>query len=294
MVKLKLTQPRCWFPTQQSLTATAPAPSIASSAAPPAIPAVPAAPKSNSIEGNKLQAAVPQVPLLPPIPPVAPKVQLPDTVNPALTSNRPAIAPNGQFRAIAHGLATPRQHIALGPREAAWSNSLSSLSELHKTKPMAWYTLVGLYFMESGRTPNQIVTGYQGRKLAEVWRKDILRLDMRDRNSHINDGRWRLDNADQMVVSIGRQIAEDGFKCQIFEEGVRLWASHPQNDIIVASVLERADWTQSNSVCSAEWMVMDKILTMENGEEKNRLLEQAQREAPRVYSACLDQVWCGV
>ena len=159
---------------------------------------------------------------------------------------------------------------------------------------MAWYALVGLYLMDSGRTPNQIATGHQARKLAQTWRKDILRLDMRDLNPRIDDGRWRLDTADKIVAHIGRQIAVDGFKCQVFEEAIRLWALQPQNDTIVTAVLEKADWTQSSFVRSPEWMAMDRILTMEDGEEKHRLLEQAQREAPRVYAACLDHVWCGV
>ena len=159
---------------------------------------------------------------------------------------------------------------------------------------MAWYTLVGLYFMESGRRPNQVANGNRARKLAEYWRRNLLRLDMRDLNPSMDDGRWRLDSADRVVAYIGSQIAQDQFKRQVFEEGIRAWACQPKNDKMVAAVLEKADWTQSNFVRSPEWIIMDNILKMEDGEEKESLLRQAERDAPRVYAACLDHVWCGV
>ena len=130
MVKLKLSQPRCMAPKEDSLPATAQAPTIVNTAAPADIPAPAPAPgalavasttapttnqaplmarEAGSIAKNKPTPAI-EVRNFRSPPPIAPKSESSAIIKPAATPKQPAFAGSSSSRAIAPYLAASPGH----------------------------------------------------------------------------------------------------------------------------------------------------------------------------------------
>ena len=75
-----------------------------------------------------------------------------------------------------------------------------------------------------------------------------------------------------------------------------LWlAKRDIGGFTIRKVLRKAGWVVLDEIHeSAEYAIMDKLLKMPEGGEKEAKLAQAKKEAPRFVDWCVNDLFCGV
>ena len=116
---------------------------------------------------------------------------------------------------------------------------LQGFKRMSTQDPLIWETLVGIYFQEAGRSPDDV------RNLQAIWQlynynRDEHLDDCRDKTIPVQ--RWMLP-ADFRQAGLVRQWAaeiEGGLR-HIFEEAIRQWARSASYEV-VSKVLAKAGW----------------------------------------------------
>ncbi len=122
------------------------------------------------------------------------------------------------------------------------------------------------------------------------WRLDPLKLDALELDSnHPVVDRWVFPTGDKGFEAFFAAV--DKFPRETFEMTVRWWAAcAPQR---VEPVLNKSGWTNDMNTFSPPWQEMKKILLMDNGVDKKRILRYCRRYWPRYLQECLDDIFCG-
>ena len=122
------------------------------------------------------------------------------------------------------------------------------------------------------------------------WRLDPLKLDALELDSNYPAvDRWVFPTGDIGFESFFAAV--DQLPREIFEKTVREWAIHePQR---VEPVLNKSGWTNDRDIFPPAWQEMKKILLMDNGVDKRKILRYCRRYWPRFLRECLDDIFCG-
>ena len=95
------------------------------------------------------------------------------------------------------GVRTSNLGFQLAPPDpfSTGNEELYSLARLAEENRNAWLELVGLYFVTSNYSPERVFGPRQASQLANLWRVDVRREDIREKNPLVNDGYWRVETA---------------------------------------------------------------------------------------------------
>lgn len=114
-------------------------------------------------------------------------------------------------------------------------------------------------------------------------------LDEVEKNCGVDRGQ-RMVPTDECFNDLLKDISNNGRP--ELEAAIRTWAGEQPHR--VEPVLNKAGWGL-NIERTQDWYIMDAILKMPDGEEKDELLAQAMAESPRFYQQCVeDYLFCGV
>lgn len=155
--------------------------------------------------------------------------------------------------------------------------------------PLAWQNLPGLYMQATQRAPFQI--GCNGSH--NSWRVDTLRLDILEKESNRNDIQplWPLPVDDPDFMDLVQRISRGNGL--LFEQVVAQWAPGA-NPYWIDEIVKGAGWTTGDNR-TRDWEIIDAILKMPNGEERDDLIRQAKQERPRFFNECeMDVLFTGV
>ena len=183
---------------------------------------------------------------------------------------------------------------------AAHSNSLSAqldpqraeeqLTAFAQTNPVAFEAFVGLYFQESGRLPYDVGKQQSPQLCCQGWLRNPRVLDILTNGGTV--GKWEV-SADDLFLIFGKEIAHNLFA---FEAAILRWAINDDKTggHNVVRVLRKAGFIPMMEMpYTSEWMIMDSIFKMAEGEEKERKIRMAQKESPLLFQYCLKDIWCG-
>ena len=156
-----------------------------------------------------------------------------------------------------------------------------NLEHLSVSEPEAWELLIGLYLLYSGRTPLQI--------LGHAYHRAHRWLDRVELEPGFEGGQWKVPSHPGFNALLGRLAGEGK---EALETAARTWQR--QQPGRVADVLRRAGWLPLPEEVK-EWGTIDKILQMQEGEEKERLVALTKKDSPRFFEACRQTYFsCGV
>lgn len=125
------------------------------------------------------------------------------------------------------------------------------------------------------------------------WRVDTLRLDILEKESNRNDIQplWPLPVDDPDFMDLVQRISRGNGL--LFEQVVAQWAPGA-NPYWIDEIVKRAGWTTGDNR-TRDWEIIDAILKMPNGEERDDLIRQAKQERPRFFDECeMDVLFTGV
>ena len=165
---------------------------------------------------------------------------------------------------------------------------LNLLSSLCQSEPQVWEAIARLYLQE--RLSPAAFDSSAAPALAGTWVADLRRVDQLNKDPNLELGQWRAPALPQYLCDGLRE------RTDVVELGILLWAQ--QRPESVTFVANKAGWYKDCGPAplpSADTDKMNEILTMEDGDERNKLLAQAQEESPLFYEACFANVlFCGV
>ena len=145
---------------------------------------------------------------------------------------------------------------------------------------------MGLYYQEAGKQPWQ----YSCTGTRQDWRKDARRADILARN-RVEVGQWRVPAGDQGFEEILQALRKSD-NCIILEQAIWDW-SRLADPKLIDNLLLRAGWVTSEYQ-SPDWYVVDSILKMPDGEERNHMIARAKLESPTFFDECEKDPFCGM
>ena len=159
-----------------------------------------------------------------------------------------------------------------------------------QTNRTAFETYIGIYFQESGRLPYDVGKQQSAQLCCQGWLRNPRVLDILANGGTV--GQWEA-SADPLFWMFGKEIARH---LVTFEAVILWWAmiDDKTGGLNVARVLRKAGFipVMEMPYCS-EWVVMDSIFKMVEGEEKERKIATAKKESPLLFQYCLKDLWCG-
>ncbi|KAL9098062.1 MAG: hypothetical protein Q9163_006203 [Psora crenata] len=228
-------------------------------------------------------------------PSTIPGPSLPPVPVAATMTATPSVA-NFQARTVGSSTNIPAQLAVQQPARVSYDpNTLElQLEQWWKTEPLAFETLVGLYFQHSGRHPAQVGEIWHSALTARGWMLNPRRLDILEKNPNSDVERWPPITHDSRLKGIS-DLIDQGYQ-EPFERAIRWWSiQHEPQNWGVDRVLRRAGWVDESDLMNLhEWNVMHAILSMEECTEKTSYMLQAKEESPRWYDYCLKQLFCGL
>jgi len=149
---------------------------------------------------------------------------------------------------------------------------------------------VGLFFQSYQFTPLE-VSDSQCPILQQPWRKDFLRLDQLYKDPTKVE-RWEYQPGEDTQLDELISYVHEPSILRSFLAAIRQWADKcPQR---AAFVLKRAGWLDGLMGRSREWYEVDKIMKMADGVERSAKLAEIERDWPRFFRMCKEDVFCGM
>lgn len=159
---------------------------------------------------------------------------------------------------------------------------MQQLLQLAFTDLATWRNLLGLYIHHSGRSPGAI--GLRG-----LFCRDYRWVDLLDKDKKAVPT-WPMPVEGSVLDIVIRQVRGSDMKREMLEEAMRRWEMISHEDMTF--ILKNAGWINWLNP-TEEWNIMDQILRMDEGPEKQRLIAQARLELPKFVKNCLEDHLCG-
>ena len=174
-----------------------------------------------------------------------------------------------------------------------FDNAKIRLQQLAHEYPVGFMTLAGLYFQQSGRSPYDV--GKQKvYAMTLPWERNLIRVDQLEKDPNFPVGKWSMPYGDARFMEVVAAIHNGDHELAL-EAAICEWAIGVEFTAMM-NLLSVAGWERVGSMRrTSEWKVADKILKMEEGEKKEKLMAQARAESPRFFQYCEEDVSnCGV
>ncbi|KAL8963953.1 MAG: hypothetical protein Q9183_004819 [Haloplaca sp. 2 TL-2023] len=278
-------------------------PSAPQSAPPPAAPSTPpsAPPPAPPSAPSALPPAPPSAPsALPAGPPSAPSAPSGPSAPSSYTASTHiptwVIAPNfGARQAAAEvqrqqatGQVPPQDHFYVRGG-SAFGDNVNKIMAWGYEHPERWAYLLGWYFQSGERSPREVVGSWAFASGLNGFRRDWRLLDICSA-SGMSLERFSVPAGDTDMVLLQRIAREE---TATFEDAVSRWSRDHNNfglcHAILSSAFWRNDWPHDDN-----WKVMDGILKMPEGPQKQSKMTLAKQESPRLFAACCRDPLCGV
>lgn len=148
---------------------------------------------------------------------------------------------------------------------------------------------LGLYFQKGERTLREVCGNWNWASGLNGFRRHWRAMDI-----------FEASGATALPFSVPHRDAElqtiyevSQNERSLVEEGISRWARDQSNFAAMGNILRAAFWTDEWE-WTEDWLVMDGILKMPEGDEKKEKMEVAQKESPLFFAACLEDPLCGM
>ncbi|KAL9579963.1 MAG: hypothetical protein Q9212_004777, partial [Teloschistes hypoglaucus] len=157
--------------------------------------------------------------------------------------------------------------------------------------PLRWATVLACYFQTGERSPRDVAHQFYSYEcgFSGGYRRDWRLLDINKATGVSVTPYWM---GPEEVVANNLLQAKDGDR-HIIEEVMTRWSRDRANWGMCEAVLRSTFWT-TEWPHNAAWKVVDGILKMPEGKEKEEKMALAKKESPLFFAACLKDDLCGM